>query len=95
MLLHVFEGPLQFRRLTLVSEPEEKRNGNDEENGDEGPEECGAEELPNEIDLVCLSAAEGFVPVCEARPRHVWVEAASVEEEVEEVAEGVFPKWVV
>ena len=78
-----------------MSEPADKRNGNGEENGDEGPEERGAEELPNEIYLVCLSAAEGFVPVCEARPRHVWIEAASVEEEVEEAAEGVFPEWVV
>jgi len=78
-----------------MSEPADKRNGNGEENGDEGPEEGGAEVLPNEIDLVCLSAAEGFVPVCEARPRHVWVEAVSVEEEVEDAAEGVFPKCVV
>ena len=96
MLLNVGKSPLQLRFLVDVGiKPVGERNDDREGDRHERPEENSVEELPCEINLVSLAAAEGFVPVSEARPRHIWIAAVSLEEEVQEATEGVLVERVV
>jgi hypothetical protein len=96
MLLDVGKSLLQFRLLVDVGvKPVSERNDDREGDYHARPEENSAEEPPYEINLVSLAAAEGLVPVGEARPRHVWIAAVSLKEEVQEPTEGVLVERVV
>ena len=96
MLLNVGESLLQLRLLVDVGiKPVGERNDDREGDRHERPEENSAEEPPYEINLVSLAAAERLVPVGEARSRHVWIAAVSLEEEVQEATEGVLVERVV